>query len=148
MNQTLTRFKKPALIIAGAILAILAFAWLALPGIVRSQAEKFIAERTGHRLSLARPEINPLALSIRLRELRLADPAGAPLVGIGEIFVDVSAASLTRRALVFDAISVDGLNASLIQRRDGGSNWSALLEALKGKEPQPESGGLPRLDIV
>ena len=148
MNQTLTRFKKPALIIAGAILAILAFAWLALPGIVRSQAEKFIAERTGHRLSLARPEINPLALSIRLRELRLADPAGAPLVGIGEIFVDVSAASLTRRALVFDAISVDGLNASLIQRRDGGSNWSALLEALKGKEPQPEPGGLPRLDIV
>ena len=148
MNQTIKGFKKPALIIAGAILALLGFAWLALPGFVQSQAEKFIAEKTGHRLSLARPEINPLALSVRLRELRLTDPAGAPLASIGEIFVDVSAASLTRRALVFDEISVDGLNASLIQRQDGASNWSALLEALKAKEPQPESGGLPRVDIV
>lgn len=148
MNQTLKRLKKPALMAAGAILAILVFAWLALPGIVRSQAEKFIAERTGHRLSLARPEINPLALSIRLRELRLADPAGAPLVGIDELLVDLSATSLTRRALVFDAIGVTGLNASLIQRQDGGSNWSALLAALKAQEPQPESGGLPRVDIL
>ncbi|MBK7767304.1 MAG: DUF748 domain-containing protein, partial [Sulfuritalea sp.] len=148
MNQTIKGFKRPALIIAGAILAVLAFAWLALPGIVQSQAEKFIAEKTGHRLSPARPEINPLALSVRLRELRLVDPAGAPLASIGEIFVDVSAASVTRRALVFDVISVDGLNASLIQRQDSGSNWSALLEALKSKEPQPESGGLPRLDIL
>ncbi len=148
MKQTLKAFRKPALIVAGAILAILAFAWLALPGIVQSQAERLIAERTGHRLSLARPEINPLALSVRLRELRLNDPAGAPLVGVDELFVDLSAASLTRRALVFDAITVAGLNASLIQRQDGGSNWNALLEALKAKEPQPESGGLPRVDIV
>lgn len=148
MNPKLQGFKKPALIIAGAILAILAFAWLALPGIVQFQAERFIAEKTGHRLSLARPEINPLALSVRLRELRLIDPAGAPLIGIDELFVDLSAASLTRRALVFDAISVAGLKASLIQHKDGGSNWSALLNALKAKEPQPGSGGTPRVDIL
>ena len=69
MNPILKGFKKPALIVAGVILAALAFAWLALPSIVQWQAEKFIAEKTGHRLSLARPEINPLALSVRLREL-------------------------------------------------------------------------------
>ena len=148
MSPILKGFKKPVLIVAGVILAVLAFAWLALPSIVQWQAEKFITEKTGHRLSLARPEINPLALSMRLRELRLTDPAGAPLVAIGELFLDVAAASLTRRALVFDAISVDGLNASLIQRGDGGSNWSALLEALKTSESQPESGSLPRLDIL
>ena len=147
MNPIFRRIRKPALIGAGAILAGLAFAWLALPGIIQSQAEKFIAEKTGHRLSLARPEINPLALSVRLRDLRLVDRAGEPLLGFSELFVDVSAASLTERALVFDEISLDGLNASLIQRREGGLNWSPLLEALQGKEPQPESRGLPRLDI-
>ena len=147
MNPTIRRFKKPALIATGLIVFVLGFAWLALPGIVQWQAEKFIAEKTGHRLSLARPEINPLALSVRLRELRLVDPAGAPLLGFGELFVDLSAASLIQRALVFDEIRLDGLNASLIQRKEGGLNWSPLLDALQSKEPQPEPKGLPRLDI-
>ena len=147
MNPNVRRFKKPALIAAGLIAFVLGFAWLALPGIVQSQAEKFIAEKTGHRLSLARPEINPLALSVRLRDLRLVDPAGASLTGFSELFVDLSAASLTQRAWVFDEIRLDGLNTSLIQRKEGGLNWSPLLAALQSKEPQPESKGLPRLDI-
>jgi hypothetical protein len=147
MNPNLRRLKKPALIIAGVVVASLAFAWLALPGIVQSQAEKFIAEKTGHRLSLARPEINPLALSLRLRDLRLVDPAGAPLLGFGELFIDLSAASLTQRTWVFDEIRLDGLSASLVQRKEGGLNWNPLLDALQSKEPPPESNGLPRVDI-
>ena len=147
MNPIIRRFKKPALIGAGVICAVLVFAWLALPWIVQSQAEKFIAAKTGHRLSMARPEINPLALSVRLRGLSLTDPAGAPLLAFDELFVDLSAASLTQRALVFDEVSLDGLNGSLIQRKEGGLNWSPLLDALQSKEPQPESKGLPRLDI-
>jgi len=146
-SPTLNKFKKPALIGLGLILALLVFGWLALPSIVQSQAEQFIAAKTGHRLSMARPEINPLELSVRLRELRLIDPAGAPLLAFDELFVDVSAASVTARALVFDAIRVDGLTGSLVQRKQGGLNWSPLLDALQGKEPPPESTGLPRLDI-
>ncbi len=147
MKPLITRFRKPALIAVGIILAIPGFAWLALPGIVQSQAEKFIAEKTGHRLTLARPEINPLALSLRLRELRLVDPAGAQLLGFGELFVDLSAASLSQRAWVFDEIRLDALNASLIQRKDGGLNWDPLLAALQSKEAPAASKGLPRVDI-
>ena len=143
----LKRLRKPALIGAGVLVLLLAFAWLALPGIVQSQAEEFIAEKTGHRLTLARPEINPLALSVRLRELRLVDPAGAPLMAFGELFVDLSAASIAARALVFDEITLTGLDATLIQRRDGGLNWTPLLDALKAKEPQPDSKDMTRLDI-
>jgi hypothetical protein len=147
MNIKLRRFGKPALIGAGAILAVLAFAWLALPGIIQSQAEKFIAEKTGHRLTLARPEINPLAWSLRLRDLRLVDPAGVALAGFGELFIDLSAASVTERTLVFDEIRLDGLTAAVVQRKGGGLNWTPFLDAMKSKEPQPESSGLPRLDI-
>jgi hypothetical protein len=147
MNPTLSRLRKPALILAAIMLAVLGFAWLALPGIVQSQAERYIAEKTGHRLSVARPEINPLALSVRLRDLRLADPAGAPLAGFAELFVDLSLSSVTERALVFDEIRLDGLTASLLQRKDGGLNWSPLLDALQDKEPPKEEKGLPRLEI-
>lgn len=145
MNPILRRYSKLALILAGVILALLAFAWLALPRILQSQAETFIAEKTGHRLTMARPEINPLAWSLRLRELQLVDPQGGALVSFGELFIDLSAATLVERALVFDAIRLDGLAASLIQRKEGGLNWSALIEALKS--PQEPSTGLPRLDI-
>lgn len=147
MPPLLIRLRKLVLIVAGIVIAILGFAWLALPGIVQWQAEKFIAEKTGHRLTLARPEINPLALSLRLRELRLVDVAGAPLLGFGELFVDLAAASLSRRAWVFDEIRLDGLHASLVQRQEGGSNWSPLLDALQSKEAPPEPKGLPPLEI-
>ena len=147
MSPLLQRLKTPALIGVGAILGVLAFAWLALPGIIQSQAEKFIAEKTGHRLTLARPELNPLALSLRLRELRLVDPAGAALAEFGELFIDLSASSLTERTLVFDEIRLDGFKASLVQRKDGGLNWTPLFDTLKGKEPQSEAKGLPRVDI-
>lgn len=147
MNPTFRRFTKPALILAGGLLALLAFCWLALPGILQSQTEKFIAEKTGHRLTMARPEINPLAWSLRLRDLQLVDPQGDPLIAFRELLVDLSAASLARRALVFDAIGLDGLDASLIQRKAGGLNWTPLIDALKSPEPEPPSTGLPRVDI-
>lgn len=142
--------KKAALYGAGAVVLLLGFAWLALPGIVQSQAEKFIAEKTGHRLSLARPEINPLTLAVRLRDLRLDDPNGTSLLAFKELFVDLSAASLTGSTLVFDAISLDGLALNLAQQKEG-LNWTPLLDALKNKEapaaadPQPKP--LPRIDI-
>jgi hypothetical protein len=139
--------KKAALFGAGTVILLLAFAWLALPGIVQSQAEKFIAEKTGHRLSLARPEINPLTLGIRLRDLRLDEPDGTPLVAFKELWVDLSSASLTGPALVFDAIVLDGLALNLTQQKEG-LNWTPLLTALQGKEAPPEAKQpLPRIDI-
>lgn len=139
--------KKIVLIVAGAMLAALVGIWLALPGILQSQAEKYVAEKTSHRLTLAQPEINLLDLSVRLGPVRLVDPQGDLLVAFRELFVDLSAKSLSERTLIFDAIQLDGLDASLVLRKDGDMNWSALFEALKNPEPQPESTGLPRLNI-
>ncbi|MCX7170247.1 MAG: DUF748 domain-containing protein [Proteobacteria bacterium] len=41
--------KRLALVLAGLVAAYLLFGWLALPPILQSQAEKFIAAKTGHR---------------------------------------------------------------------------------------------------
>ncbi|MCF8179405.1 MAG: DUF748 domain-containing protein [Sulfuritalea sp.] len=139
--------RKIALISASGVLAALVVVWLALPGILKSQAEKYIAEKTGHRLTLALPEIDLWNLSLRLGQVRLDDPQGNLLVAFRELFVDLSAKSLSERILIFDAIQLDGLDASLELRKDGGMNWSALFEALKSPEPQPESTGMPRLNI-
>jgi len=134
------------LILAGVILFYLLFGWLALPGILQSQAEKFIAEKTGHHLTMARPEFDPFALRLRLPNLRLTQSGGEPLLAFSELLVDVSAANLLRGALVFDEIRCDGLEAAVILLPDGQLNWSALVEALASKDEKSDSA-LPRLDI-
>ncbi|MGA8147620.1 MAG: DUF748 domain-containing protein [Gallionellaceae bacterium] len=146
MALTLPSRKTLALTLAGLAVFYLLFAWLALPRIIQSQAEKFIAEKTGHRLTMDRPEFNPFKNSLRLTGLRLARPDGEPLLAFRELVVDMSVASIFRGAFVFDGIHLDGLEATVVMQPDGRNNWSALLDALKSKEKTPGSA-LPRLDI-
>jgi hypothetical protein len=149
MTTTLLRIRKAALIAVAVLGLLLGFAWLALPGILQSQAQQIVAARSGHRLALATPEINPLALSLRLREFTLDDPEGKPLLAFRELFVDLSAASIAQRRLVFDEIRLDGLQLSAILR-DGGRgphNWSRLLAAFASQEAPKPDAPLPRIDI-
>lgn len=140
--------KKIALIGAGILVALILLLWLALPRILQSQAEQFISEKTGHWLSMARPEFNPFALRLRLSALQLAQPDGEPLLSFDELVVDVSAASLPLRALVFDDIRLTGPELTVVQLADGGLNWGGLMAALKSPEEKPEDKkGLPRFDI-
>ena len=149
MAITLRRMSKAILFAAAAVLILFGVLWLALPGILQSQAQQIVAEKSGHRLSLAKPEFNLLALSLRLRELKLEDPEGAPLLAFNELLVDLSAASITQRGLVFDDIRLDGLRASAILRDGarGPLNWSRLLAAFAGKDEPKPAAPLPRIDI-
>ncbi len=148
MKLSRTSFKKIAFVLVGLILAGLLFLWQALPRIIQSQAEKFVAEKTGHKLVMDRPEFNPFQLALRLGKLRLTEPDGKPLLAFDSLLVDISAASLTQRAFVFDAIRLDGPEATAVELPNGALNWTPFLEALKSKEEKPdEKKALPRLDI-
>lgn len=148
MNLSLPSIKKIALVVVGVIVAALLFLWQALPRIIQSQAEKFIAEKTGHKLVMDRPAFNPFQLALRLGKLQLNDPDGKPLFGFDGLLVDISGASITQRALVFDAIRLEGPETTLVELPEGKLNWTPFLDALKNKEEKPdEKKGLPRLDI-
>lgn len=146
MRLRLPSLKTSAIALVGLVVTYLVFSWLALPRILQSQAESYIAEKTGHRLTLDRPEFNPFELSLRIANLRLEAPDGQPLLAFRELYVDLSAASLTRRAFVFDGIRLAEPLATVVLQEDGRLNWSPLIEALKDKEDKPDSP-LPRIDI-
>ena len=149
MATPLRRIRQAALALGGFVVLLLGFAWLALPGILQSQAQKIVAEKSGHKLSLAKPEINPLALSLRLRELKLDDPDGAPLLAFRELFIDLSSASIMTLGIVIDELKLDGLAVSLILRDDPKApmNWSRLLAAFAGKDEKKAGTPPPRIDI-
>src|SRR5690242_17453752 len=146
------RVLKPYLIaVAGVFGVYLLFGWLALPGILQSQAEKYVVERTGHRLTMDRPSFNPLLLDLRIKNLRLAEPDGTPLLSFKDLLIDFSPISLFRRAYVFNEIRLEGLSASVEVLPKDRLNWSDLIEALQSKEPKSSeadtSSALPRLVI-
>lgn len=149
LPSRLKRWQRIVLALTATLIVLILLAWLALPRLIQSQAEQFIAAQTGHRLTMARPEFHPFALRLRLRELALVDPAGQPLLAFDELVVDLAAASLWQRALVFDEIRLSGPVLTLVEQADQQLNWSPLLAALQGPpaDPADKPAGLPRFDI-
>ena len=146
MNFRRFSFKKLILSFTLVLIAGLLFPWLALPGIIQTQAEKYITEKTGHHLVMNKPEFNPLNLSLRLSGLRLTKPDDKPLLAFRELIVDLSANSFYRGAPIFDAIKLDGLEATAILLPEGKLNWSPLLDALTSPDSKPDTG-MPRFDV-
>lgn len=148
MKFPLPLLRKVALAGGGLVAVTILLLWLALPHILQSQAGQFFSEKTGHHLSMARPEFNPFALRLRLSALQLKQPDGQPLLAFDELLIDLSAASLSQRAWVFDDIRLTGPELTVVQWADGSLNWGGLLAAFNAPAAPPEEKkGLPRFDI-
>jgi Domain of Unknown Function (DUF748) len=148
MSFRLSWLKKLLFILAGLIALYLLFGWFVLPGLIQSQAEKFLAEKSGYRLSMNKPEFNPVKLRLHLSGVRLEEPGGAPLMTLQDLVVQVSYASLAERAAVFDDIAFQGLEANFTLLPRGQSNWTHWLDAMKGGDTSSSSASsMPRLDI-
>jgi len=146
MSARLPSLKTVAITLAGIIIAYALFGWLLLPRILQSQAEKYIAEKTGHHLTLDRPEFNPFKLNLHLANLHLAEPDGKLLFGFRELEVVLSATSIFQRTWIINNIRLEGPEATLVLQPDGKINWSPLIDALKSKEEKPDAP-LPRVNI-
>jgi len=137
--------KTPVRIVLGLVAAYFLFAWFGFEPLLKWAAPKYIADKSRHTLSLQSAKFDPLVLSVDLKGLKLAEPDGKPLLAFDELFVDFSAASLSRWAYTFDEIRLVAPKARAELRADGSLNWTALIEALKGKDEEDKP--LPRLLI-
>ncbi len=150
MPVRLPSIKTLAISLVGLFVAYALFGWLIFPRMLESQAIRYISEKTGHHLSLDRPEFNPFTLSLRISNLHLQEPDGKQLLGFQRLTVTFSATSIFRRALVFNAIQLDDPEAAIVLKPDGRLNWSALLDSLDGKAAQAahqHDSQLPRINI-
>ncbi|NTV94436.1 MAG: DUF748 domain-containing protein [Thiobacillus sp.] len=138
--------KTPVMVALGLIVAYLLFGWFGFGPLAKWGAEKFIADKTGHHLSLDKPEFDPLALKLTLRNVRLAEPDGQLLAGFTELFVDFEASSLLRFAWTFDSIRLTGPEGRVALLPGNTLNWTAFIEAFKDEEETPDKP-LPRLLI-
>ncbi len=150
MSFRLPSIKTLAISLAGLLVAYTLFGCLMLPRIIQSQSIRYISEKTGHRLSLDRPEFNPFTLSLRISNLHLQEPDGKQLLAFRNLTVELSPASLFKRALVFNAIELDDPEATLVLKPGNRLNWSQLVDSLDEKDAKAagtQRSQLPRISI-
>ncbi|MCC2639166.1 MAG: hypothetical protein K0Q68_2885 [Moraxellaceae bacterium] len=91
LRQHLTpRRRRHGLVLLGVFLAYSLLGWLALPGVVVSQAQKFVAEKLHLELAITELSVNPWKLAVRIRGLSIREPGprGEVLVAADSLLVN------------------------------------------------------------
>jgi hypothetical protein len=135
------RFVRWLAMAAGALLLLMALAWLAVPPIVRSQAEQRLSALLGREVSIGRVGFSPWSLELRLEQLRIGAAAGAanrePQFSIDKLRINADLRSLLRLAPVIEAIDIDAPKLRLTRLAEGRYDIDDLLARFKRDAPAP-----------
>lgn len=138
--------KKPILITVGVLCAAILFSIAILPYIVRSQAVTAIQEITGRPARIDKVAINPFTVTVTISGFALEEKGGAPLVAFDKLRVSLSSASIFRRALVIDEVTLDSPALSLARLAANRFSFSDIVDRLHAR-PKKESQGESRFSI-
>jgi uncharacterized protein involved in outer membrane biogenesis len=146
-----TRWLRRAAWLLAALLLLWALAWLAVPPLLKSQAQKIASEKLGRQVTIGVIDFKPWTLELAVSDLTIAKqgaPAAAegapvspdaPQISIKRLYIDAEMESLLRLAPVADAIQIDEPVVSLTHRGDGRYDIDDILERLKSPADQPAS---------
>ncbi len=105
------------------------------PGIVRTQAQKFVREHYARELTVGEIRIQPFKLQVEVRDLALPDADGQPMLGFARLFADFELASIWNRAFTFREVTIEAPRIHAILRRDGSLNLGDLALPEDPDEP-------------
>ncbi|NJS36130.1 MAG: DUF748 domain-containing protein [Brachymonas sp.] len=134
----------------GSFAALLALAWVAVPPILKSQAEKFASEKLGRKLSVGSIDFKPWTLELEIKDLKLAQASGeGDQLSIGRAYVNAELQSLLRLAPVVDAVEIEGVRGSLTHVGDGKYDIDDILAKIAAlpKSTEPPSTEPPKFAI-
>src|SRR5262252_1693269 len=101
---------------------------------------------TDRHLRLAIVRVNPLLLKIEVKNFRLMEADGSPLLGFDRLFVDLELAkSIMRVALTFAEIRLEAPYVEAVMFPTGRMNIVDLLDAFPKGEPAKQPSKPPRL---
>ena len=129
------RLRVAAIVILAAIGAFGVVGYFAIPMAARWGLETVAARELGRGVRVESIRANPFTLRVTLRGLVIDGAAGesAPLLSVREADVNVSVATLLRRAPVIDALSIEGLETNIVRLGPQRFNFSDIVERLQAK---------------
>jgi Domain of Unknown Function (DUF748) len=151
-SSALMRWLRRAAWLIAALLALWVLAWLAVPPLLKSQAQKIASEKLGRAVTIGAIDFKPWSLELTVSDLAIAKQASqsaaapaagtpasqaAPQISIKRIYIDAEMQSLLRLAPVADAIQIEEPVVSLTHRGDGRLDIDDILERLKSPPDKP-----------
>jgi hypothetical protein len=134
----------------GGVVVLWGVGWLAVPPIVKSQAEKIASEKLGRKVSIGSVDFKPWTLELTINDLAIASADGAspplPQLEIKRIYMDAELQSLVRLAPVIDAVAVDAPRLRLTHLGGGKYDIDDIVARLARPAGQP-AGEPPRFAL-
>ncbi len=141
-------WKRLVLACAGLILLTLLFVTLLLPGILVTKAQDWVAAETGRALSIGSVSINPLSLTVEIRDLSLSEQDHAQrFVAWDLLRVSLSPKSIIYRAPVISELRLDRPVINLERKTADTFNFSDLVPAKTEEAPNEAPGEAARFSV-
>src|SRR5262245_49383531 len=117
-----------------------------VPRLIAGYVPRYAEQQLKRRAQIGEVRVNPLLLRIDVKNFRLTEADGSPLLGFDRLFVDLELAkSIIRAALTFAEIRVEGPYVDAVMFSDGRVNIADLLDAFPKGEPAKQPSAPPRV---
>jgi hypothetical protein len=144
--RALTWLRRLAWTAAG-LVSLWALAWLAVPPLLKSQAQTRLSALLGRTVTVGSVEFSPWSLELTVHDFAVATADGsAAQLAVERLYVDAELQSLLRWAPVVDAIQVEGVTAQLTHTGQGHYDLDDVLARLQSA-PDEEAAASPRFAL-
>lgn len=120
--------------------------YFAGPPLLKYVLLKQLGEELQREVSIDDIDINPYALSARVKGVTVKAADGKETAGFDELYVNLSSASIFKVAVVVDEIRLQGLRLSVARVSEGRFDISDLLDKWMKPDDEPDSG-TPRFSL-
>ena len=131
-------FSRGATIAAIMLLLYTLAGFFLAPWLVSRSLPRYVAGQLHHQASYSRLRINPLFFTAEVKDFRLADAAGRPLLTFARLYVDFELESLFRWGWTFDEINLETPTLHLQIDTEGRLNLAEFLAMLPEDEEPPD----------
>jgi hypothetical protein len=144
------RLRRSLLWLGGILVAFAVVGFLVLPVLLRPVLEDKLSAALDRKVSIARLQMNPFALSATLHDVSVGDRAnGPPMFSLAELYINGELASLFRWAPVIGALRVTQPVLHLVRNPDKTYNFSDLVDrALAGPPGPPPRFSISNIELV
>ncbi|WP_180127864.1 DUF748 domain-containing protein [Rhodoferax sp. BLA1] len=135
---TLIWLRRGAWALVGLLLLWL-LSWLALPPLLKSQAQTRLSDLLGRQVTVGQVDFRPWSLELSVSDLVVAgvDAAAGPQLTVARLSIDMELQSLLRLAPVVDALVVEAPRLNLTHTGDGHYDVDDVLARLAGPDDAP-----------
>lgn len=144
--------RRVALRVAGGLVAAVAIFGLAGyfggPPLIKYLVEKNATEALGRKVTLGAAHVRPFELAATATDLTIFEADGkTPMVTLGEIEANTSAASIWHLAPVVDFLHIDRLAVHVVRDAAGRMNFADIQERFAAQPPKPADSKPARFSV-